>query len=203
MSPKYARFAMGSATEAWDDSGTARGVASDPTSSASPLFVLDEAVDNVGIAMQPLAAGDVVSYSGTSLNVRTAVPARHKIALVEIEAGETVRKLGHTIGIATTGIAAGEHVHVHNLAVPPAQRAAASRRGEPRGAWRPGVQAALTSFLGYVRPSGCVGTRNYIGILPSVNCAATVARLAANAAAPRLTGTPSCDGVIALAHELG
>src|SRR6266404_2891362 len=203
MSPKYARFAMGSATEAWDDSGTARGVASDPTSSASPLFVLDETVDNVGIAMQPLAAGDVVSYGGTSLNVRTAVPVRHKIALVEIDAGETVRKLGHVIGVATTGIVAGEHVHVHNLGVPPAQRAAASPASGTGGAWRPGVETELTSFLGYVRPNGSVGTRNYIGILPSVNCAATVARLAATVAAPRVTGVPSCDGVIALGHELG
>src|ERR1700747_1343206 len=204
MSPKYAPFAMGSATEAWDDSGTARGVASDPTtSSASPLFVLDETVDNVGIAMQPLAVGDVVSYGSTSLSVRTAVPARHKIALVEIDAGETIRKLGHVIGIATTGIAAGEHVHVHNLGVPPAQRTAVSLARETRGAWRPGVDSALTSFLGYVRPNGSVGTRNYIGILPSVTCAATVARLAATAAAPKLAGSPSCDGVIALAHELG
>src|ERR1700747_1489842 len=129
MSPKYAPFAMCSATEAWDDSGTARALASDPASDASPLFVLDEAVDNVGIAMQPLAAGDVVSYGSTSLNVRTAVPARHKIALVGIDAGETVRKLGHTIGVATTAIAAGEHVHVHNLAVPPALRAAAAGPG--------------------------------------------------------------------------
>src|SRR5689334_6725737 len=101
---------MGSATEAWDDSGTARGVASDPASSGSPLFVLDEAVDNVGIAMHPLAVGDTVSYGGTSLSVRTAVPVRHKIALVAIDVGETVRKLGHAIGIATTAIAAGEHV---------------------------------------------------------------------------------------------
>src|SRR5260370_3690526 len=153
--------------------------------------------------MQPLAAGDVVSYGGTSLNVRTAVPARHKIALVDIDAGDTIRKLGHTIGIATTGIATGEHVHVHNLAVPPVQRAAASPPGETRGAWHPGVEAALTSFLGYVRPDGRVGTRNYIGILPSVNCAATVPRLAATVAAPTLSGIPSCAGAIALAHEPG
>jgi altronate hydrolase len=204
LSPKYAPFAMGSATEAWDDSGTARGVASEPASVASPLFVLDETLDNVGIAMQPLAAGDVVPYgSSRSLSVRTAVPARHKIALVDIGAGETVRKLGHTIGIATTEIAAGEHVHVHNLAVPPAQRAAAARPGGAREVWRPGVDSALTSFLGYVRSNGSVGTRNYIGILPTVNCAATVARLAATAAAPRLIAIPSCDGVIALSHELG
>src|SRR6266478_7308440 len=129
---------MGNATEAWDDSGTAPGVPSDPTSAESPLFVLDETVDNVGIAMQPLAAGDVVSYGGTSLNVRTAVPARHKIALVDIDAGETVRKPGHTIGIATTAIAAGEHVHIHNLAVPPVQGPAASPPEKTRGAWHPG-----------------------------------------------------------------
>src|SRR6266404_7761005 len=169
----------------------------------NPNVLVDETVDNVGIAMQPLAAGNVVSYGGTSLKVRTTVPARHKIALVDIDAGDRIRKLGHTIGIATTGIAAGEHVHVHNLAVPPAQRAAGSQPGETRGAWRPGVDSALTSFLGYVRPNGCVGTRNYVGILPSVNCAATVARLAATAAAPRLMGIPSCDGVIALSHDLG
>jgi altronate hydrolase len=194
---------MGNAPEAWDDSGTAPGVASHPTSVGSPLFVLDETLDNVGIAMQPLAPGDVVSYGGASINVRTAVPARHKIALVDIGDGDMIRKLGHVIGIATTGISAGEHVHVHNLAVPPAQRAPASRPGDTRGAWHPGVEAALTSFLGYVRPDGRVGTRNYIGILPSVNCAATVARLAATVAAPRVAGIPACDGVIALAHELG
>src|SRR5882757_3726495 len=126
---------MGNATEAWDDSGTIPGVASDPTSAESPLFVLDETVDNVGIAMQQLAAGDLVAYGGTSLNVRTAVPARHKIALVDINAGDSIRKLGHTIGIATTAIAAGEHVHVHNLAVPPVQRRATSASEKARGAW--------------------------------------------------------------------
>src|SRR5216683_5499239 len=133
MSPKYAPLPMGNAMEPWDDSGTTPSGASDPTSTESPLFVLDETVDNVGIAMKPLATGDVVSYGGTSLNVRTAVPERHKIALVDIDAGDAIRKLGHTIGIATTGISAGEHVHVHNLAVPSAQRAAESPPENTRG----------------------------------------------------------------------
>ena len=128
---------------------------------------------------------------------------RHKIALVDIDVGETVRKLGHAIGIATSRIAAGEHVHVHNLAVPPATQAAALATTKPRTPWHPGVEAKRTSFLGFRRRDGRVGTRNYIGILPSVNCAATVGRLAATAAAPRLAGVPSCDGVIALVHDLG
>jgi altronate hydrolase len=194
---------MRNATETWDDSGTTPGVAADLAPAESALFVLDETVDNVGIAMQPLAVGDVLSYGAKSLNVRAAVPARHKIALVDMDAGDTIRKLGHTIGVATTRIAAGEHVHVHNLAVPRAERAGASTRAKRRGVWRPGAETALTSFLGYIRADGRVGTRNYIGILPSVNCAATVARLAAAVAAPSLAGISSCDGVVALAHELG
>src|SRR5258707_2053041 len=129
---------MGNGTEPWDDSGTAPGVASSPSSTESSLFVLDETVDNVGIAMRSLAAGDIVSYGGTSLNVRTAVPDRHKIALVDIDAGDTIRKLGHTIGIATTGIVAGGNVHVHNLCAPPAQPAAASAPESGRRAWGPG-----------------------------------------------------------------
>ena len=58
-------------------------------------------------------------------------------------------------------------------------------------------------FLGYRRPTGASATRNYIGILPSVNCAATVARVAAGVAGARVAGTPACDGVIALTHDLG
>jgi hypothetical protein len=162
------RFPVGNATKAWDDSGTARGVGSDPTLGEPPLFILDDAVDNVGIAMRPLAKGDVISYGGETLDVLTPVPARHKIALVDIDTGETVRKLGHAIGIATSRIAAGEHVHVHNLAVPPKTRAATVATTTVRDPWHSGVEVELTSFLGFRRRDGRVGTRNYIGILPSV-----------------------------------
>src|SRR5258708_18856656 len=101
---------MGNATEAWDDSGTIPGVASDPTSAESPLFVLDETVDNVGIAMQPLAAGDVIVYGSTSLNVRTAVPAPHQIALVDIKPRGSLPKPAHTIRISTTPLPPRETV---------------------------------------------------------------------------------------------
>ena len=193
---------MAGATKVWDDSGTARA-SSDQTSADSSLFILDEASDNVGIAMQPLAAGDIVAHSDQSLLVRTAVPARHKIALADIDVGDSVRKLGHTIGVATVRIRAGEHVHTHNLGLPSELRAAASPTTKARRSWHPGAEVTRESFLGYRRKDGRVGTRNYIGILPSVNCAATVARLAATAAAPVLASMSSCDGVIALAHDLG
>jgi altronate hydrolase len=194
---------MADATEPWDDSGTALGVSSDLTSAASTLFVLDESADNVGIAIQPFAAGDVLVYRGEPLRLRAAVPAMHKIALVDIAEGDAIRKLGHTIGIATARIRAGDHVHTHNLGLPTTPRVAATAAAEGGSGWRPGTEVTRRSFLGYRRADGSVGTRNYIGILPSVNCAATVARLAASMAGPRVTDMQSCDGVIALAHDLG
>jgi altronate hydrolase len=195
---------MGGTPQPWDDSGATRRVEAHIDPAQSPrLFILDEGVDNVGIVMQALEAGEVAFCGDESLRARTAVPAGHKIALVDIGAGDGIRKLGHTIGVATIPIRAGEHVHVHNLAVPPARGGAASLPTEARPPWHAGVEITRESFLGFRRHDGRVGTRNYIGILPSVNCAATVARLAATVAAPRLAGIPSCDGVIALAHDLG
>jgi altronate hydrolase len=195
---------MGGTSQPWDDSGATRRVESQIASAERPqLFILDEDADNVGIVMQALEAGDLAFCGGEAIRARTAVPAGHKIARVRIDAGESIRKLGHTIGVATVPIGAGEHVHVHNLAVPPVRRAAASLPTQARPPWHSGVETARQSFLGYPRHDGRVGTRNYIGILPSVNCAATVARLAATVAAPRLAGVPSCDGVIALPHDLG
>src|SRR5258708_38649837 len=102
---------MGNATEAWDDSGTIPGVASDPTSAESPLFVLDETVDNVGIAMQPLAAGDALRFGGTSPNVRTPGPARPKIAPVGNNARNSHPKLGHPVGTPTSPPPSGEAPH--------------------------------------------------------------------------------------------
>jgi altronate hydrolase len=194
---------MPGATEAWDDSGTALGVSSNLRSEESALVVLDHSADNVGIAMQALTEGDVVLNGGEPIHVLSTVPVMHKIALVNIDTGDSIRKLGHTIGVALVPIRAGEHVHIHNLGLPPAQRRVASPTTKARRSWQPGIEVTRTSFLGYRRADGRVGTRNYIGILPSVNCAATVARLAATVAAPKVAGLASCDGVIALAHELG
>jgi len=194
---------VSSSRERWDDSGT--GVGLGPGAAGAPtVLVPDESVDNVGIAMQDLAPGDVVDAGGRALHVRTAVPMGHKIAVVDIPAGSSVRKLGHTIGEATVPIEAGAHVHVHNLVVRREPRATyALPDTDNRSSWRTPVAPTRDHFLGYRRADGRVGTRNYIGILPSVNCAATVARLAAAAAGARIGGLASCDGVVALTHDLG
>jgi altronate hydrolase len=190
---------------AWDDSGTTGGSGlRAATLNAPGVFIPNDETDNVGIALVDLRPGDLIDVGQTQLAVRSAVPAGHKIALVDLAPGAWVFKLGHRIGEATVPIEAGEHVHTHNLGVR-RDRPADEGAGGPNvaGAWRPPVAPAHDHFLGYRRPDGRVATRNYIGILPSVNCAATVARLAAATASAQIAGLPGCDGVIALTHDLG
>jgi altronate hydrolase len=189
---------------AWDDSGTAGGSGlRAPTLDVPGVFVPDEETDNVGIAIESLRPGDLVDVGRGQLAVRSVIPAGHKIALVDLAAGDWVFKLGHRIGEAIAPIEAGEHVHSHNLGVRRDRPAEEPGRLDDPGAWRSPVAPAHDHFLGYRRPDRRVATRNYIGILPSVNCAATVARLAAVTAGAQIAGLPGCDGVIALTHDLG
>ena len=172
--------------------------------------------DPVALARRELAPGTELSGPGHHIAVRDTVPHGHKLALVDIAAGEQVLKYGQPIGIATQPIAAGEHVHEHNLrslsreGLPvPAQTGA----GGPTAAAAAGAAAAggsaipgdTPTFDGIVRPDGRVGTRNYVAVLSSVNCSATVVkRIAAGFAAPgALDDHPGVDGVIAVTHGSG
>src|SRR5690242_8622413 len=129
------------------------------------------AEDDVVIARIELAGGTLV----TKENVRAAVtiPAGHKIAVRTIAQGAPVRRYNQIIGFATRPIQPGEHVHVHNIAMGDFQRDYAFSQGKRDTEY---VSPPAT-FMGIVRPDGRVATRNYIGILTSVNCSATVARM--------------------------
>jgi altronate hydrolase len=152
--------------------------------------------DNVVVATARLAKG--ATLPDESITVLDDVPFGHKIATAAIAVGAAVRKYGQVIGIATEAIAPGRHVHTHNLAVSDLRLApgagAAWSRNEP-----------LRSFMGYRRANGRVGVRNYIGVLTSVNCSATVARHIAEAAEKHgLTKDfPGVDGVVPITHGSG
>jgi altronate hydrolase len=156
------------------------------------------AQDDVGIARRDLAAGELIGLHGP---VSAApIPAGHKVALHGISKGATVRRYGQVIGMATQPISAGEHVHVHNLGMGEFSRS--SSAGE---AYRPTtfIDPSAT-FMGIVRADGRVATRNYIGILSTVNCSANVS----HAIADRFKGValadyPNVDGVVALTHGSG
>ena len=150
--------------------------------------------DSVATALRDLARGETV----LGVTVSDSLPRGHKMALRAIVAGEAVMKYGAPIGRATRAIAAGEHVHSHNLStgltgeleyafagVAPASVATASERG----------------FMGYVRSDERVGTRNEIWVVPTVGCVARTGERIARAAAPLVSGY--VDGVHALQHPFG
>src|SRR3954471_5272536 len=82
---------------------------------APPPTIRLHATDNVVVAQRALPPGTTVAAE--SVTARDAVPAGHKIATAPIRAGEAVRRYGQIIGFATADIAAGAHVHTHNLAL--------------------------------------------------------------------------------------
>jgi len=165
----------------------------------APLILLSDA-DNVAVARHEIPAGTALSISGVSIVSQAVIPSGHKVALRAIAEGEVVRKYGQVIGIATQAIAAGDHVHVHNLGM-----GGDSHDHHIGASYRPVRGAASTaSFQGIVRRDGRVGTRNYLGVIASVNCSATVCRYIADAfKGDALRDYPMVDGVVAITHGSG
>lgn len=191
----------------WDDSGTAQGEALRPAEQAlGTALVLGGRVDNVAVALKELDVGDSVPTDDGDVTVTEPVPVGHKVATRLIGAGDPVYKLGHEIGRAMQSICPGQHVHSHNLRMPTDTERVVHRLGHGASAapaWEPPAAPTRDHFLGYRRPDGRVGTRNFVAVLPSVNCSATVARLIAQTANARLLDLPAFDGVVALSHDLG
>ncbi|MGI9151352.1 MAG: UxaA family hydrolase [Limnohabitans sp.] len=164
-----------------------------------PLIQL-HAHDNVLIAKRPLGLGEAVA--AWNLKTKAQVPAGHKIAARAIAQGERVLKYNTEIGVATRDIAAGEHVHGHNLALADFYHEPAFGVDVKPVQVLPEAQQAR--FMGYVRPDGRVGTRNFIGLFSSVNCSATVIhKIAAHFTPERLKPYPNIDGVVAFAQTTG
>lgn len=168
----------------------------------SVAIQLQAGVDNVAIAKTPLQAGLTLALNGTQIPVSGFIPDGHKIALQAVAQGEPVRRYGQIIGFATQDIAPGDHVHTHNLSVQEFAREYAYGVDVQPVAYVPEAQRQM--FMGYKRADGRVGTRNYIGVISTVNCSAHVTREIAHYFTPeRLAQYPNVDGVIALAHVSG
>ena len=167
--------------------------------SQSPLIRLHPA-DNVLVVRHPLALGQVLPEFG--LKVKAQVPAGHKLAARDIAQGERITKYNVVIGAATRDITAGEHVHGHNLALVDEYRDPGFGLDVRPVDYVP--EAERARFLGIKRPDGRVATRNFIGLLSSVNCSATaIHRIAAHFTPERLAAYPNVDGVVAFAQTSG
>jgi altronate hydrolase len=173
------------------------------TSSSSTTIRLHKQ-DDVVIATRQLISGTWIGEE--NIKVSGLIPTGHKMAVNNLEVGDPVRRYGQIIGFASQPIRCGQHVHVHNLAMGAFERDAAAVATLEATATI--FDQSPANFLGIIRSDGRVATRNYIGILTSVNCSATVARAIADqfrrdAFPEALEAYPHIDGVVALTHSAG
>jgi altronate hydrolase len=155
--------------------------------------------DNVVVARKEIAAGSKIAEE--KITCRDPIPFGHKVATMDIQPDAPVRKFGQIIGFASRLIRAGEHVHTHNVALKAFQRdyAVGSEAGTA-----PGDDGPHETFDGILREDGRVATRNYLGVVSTVNCSASAARMIADAfRGEALAEFPNVDGVVALCHSLG
>lgn len=157
--------------------------------------------DEVAVAKRTVKAGVAVGDGSAAVITARTIPAGHKVALVPVRDGAVVRRYGQIIGVAKGDIAAGEHVHTHNLVcMNYARDYTAGTDVKPLAA-----AAGQRNFQGYLRPGGKVGTRNYVAIISTVNCSASVSRYIKERFREEelRRDFPNVDGVIALTHKVG
>ncbi|MDG2470981.1 MAG: altronate dehydratase family protein [Pirellulaceae bacterium] len=157
-------------------------------------------LDNICVASKPLSANHELEFGGGIVVVASDIKMGHKVAISAIAAGEPVRKYGQVIGFASELINAGAWVHSHNLAN------GKIVLNHEKAIEQPVVDSPILStvFKGIRRADGSVGTRNYIAVISTVNCSATVSKFVARYFTPdKLIDFPNVDGVIALTHETG
>lgn len=152
--------------------------------------------DSVGIALVLLKKGD------TAENVLLAedIEKGHKFALRAIKSGERIIKYGEVIGRATADIAAGEHIHSHNMAT--------NLEGTLEYSYNkkdimPIQKAENRRVMVYERKNGDVGIRNELWVIPTVGCVNSQARAIAAEFQRRHPDMQGIDGVFAYTHPYG
>lgn len=169
-------------------------------SDTKPITIRLNEADNVVITRADILAGTVIPNE--SVKTLTSVPAGHKIATAPIGKGEAVRKYNQIIGFATEDVGSGGYLHTHNLEMQDFERDYAYSMEAQATDYLPVGNQAI--FQGYRRHNGKAATRNYIGVLTSVNCSATAARYIAESVNRDILGDyPNVDGVVAAVHSTG
>lgn len=170
-----------------------------PTADESPLIRLN-AADNVAVARREMEAG--VDLPDLRVKTGEIVPAGYKVATQPIAKGAPILKYATVIGFAAKDIQPGEMLHNHNIAFQEFERDYEHSKGYAPINILPETERA--TFQGYKRADGRVGTRNFIAIVSTVNCSATVVHaIADHFNRERLADFPNVDGVAAFAHAMG
>ena len=163
---------------------------------AAPLTIRLHPADNVVVARMDILPGTKVEGE---VAAATRVPPGHKILTRAVKQGEPLRKYNQIIGFATEDLAAGAHIHTHNCVMGDFERDYAfCADARPTDYITPAA-----TFMGYRRADGRAATRNYIGIVTTVNCSAATSRMIAGKLEPMLAQYPNIDGVVPLTHGGG
>lgn len=168
-----------------------------PTAENSAIHL--NPTDNVAIARVPINGGRQLRLAGLEIAAIESIPMGHKVALTPIAKGESIRRYGQNIGVATADIPAGGHVHTQNLAF---EDHATEMRFPDRERAFPQAPSHMPTWMGFAREDGRAGTRNYIAVVAASNCAAhTAETIAASFFGQKLP--PNVDGVVAFPHGEG
>ncbi|MGA7414847.1 MAG: altronate dehydratase family protein [Bryobacteraceae bacterium] len=166
-----------------------------PATETNSVIVLHPS-DSVGVARVLLSPGQAVETSGARITANATIPPGHKIALVPVRTGDAVLRYGEIIGFALQDIAPGEHVHEHNLGFEELDHPVTfdTKPATPTQSTR--------SFVGFQRGDGRVGTRNYIAVVATSNCAAHAVELVEKSFYGEKL-PPHVDGIVSFPHGDG
>ena len=161
------------------------------------LIVLNKN-DNVGVSQ--FIMPEKTKINGQDISTIDPIPFGHKVCLKPIKKGDPIIKYDQIIGFASKNISAGEHVHTHNLEFKEFERAFKVNNKKTIV-----DENADTFFNGILRENGQVATRNYIGIVSTVNCSATVTKMIVEKIkySNILNDYPNIDGIVPITHSTG
>ena len=174
-----------------------------PAEKFEKVALLLRSDDDVAVLKRPVKAGLELDCGTASIVLRRDIPAGHKVAVRDLREGQPIRKYGQAIGFARGEIRAGDHVHEHNVFVKDFERDYAFCKEAHPVNFYPADR--MRSFQGYARADGRVGTRNYVAVISSVNCSASVSKYVVEQFRNvDLKGEfPNIDGVVAFTHKSG
>ena len=165
-----------------------------------PIAIRIHKNDNVVTAKSDIDIN--ISIHEENVNTNQHIPVGHKVATQNISKGDAIIKYDTMIGVAKENIKIGDHVHVHNTGMVDSKKDYQFSQGCKNNEVLPESERA--TFMGYRRPNGKVGTRNFIGIISSVNCSATVCKkIAESFNEEALSEFENVDGIVSITHGTG
>ncbi len=157
--------------------------------------------DNVGVATDDIPSGNRITQFDITAN--EPILLGHKVALTDIYKDQPIIKYNQIIGFALIDISSGDHVHTHNVVV--RKYNLINRDVDYKELLSSlNLSQVKRNFDGYLRSDGKVGTRNYIGVMSTVNCVSTVVRKIVNSFNDHdYSECNNFDGIVPITHSLG